>query len=507
MRKFFKTVAIVTVFSVCEKFLGFLYRIYLSRSIGAEGVGVYQVALTAFAFLMTLISSGTPVTVSRLITKYRSENQPLKSAKVITAGISVTFFLAVVTVAFCYLFRGKISSLFADERCGEIFFTILPSLIFVSVYSVLRGVFWGNKDFLPYSLIELTEEIVMIISGIIIITVTGHKAGGAFGAGVAVAVSFVASFTLAFIVFFVRKNKFRNPRSEMKNLIAASAPVTAMRTVNSLGIAALSVILPLRLVSAGFTESQAMSLFGSAAGQAVPLLFVPSTLITSFTLVLIPEISENYYGKKRFALKSNVERALKFTTFLSCAFIPLFTVCGEEIGLIVFGSYDCGKYLTASAFLVPFIGLSGITTSILNSVGCEKRALVYCIISGVLMLLSVWFLPKFIGIYALLVGFSFVYVLTTILNLMLIGKKCPEKPEFTGFFLLSAVLTLPAISLGAIAEKLLLKPLGTLLCTALCTALVTAVYLVCALGCGLADIEFIKSEFRKKRREKRAEGV
>ena len=123
------------------------------------------------------------------------------------------------------------------------------------------------------------------------------------------------------------------------------------------------------------------------------------------------------------------------------------------------------------------------------------------------MLLSVWFLPKFIGIYALLVGFSFVYVLTTILNLMLIGKKCPEKPEFTGFFLLSAVLTLPAISLGAIAEKLLLKPLGTLLCTALCTALVTAVYLVCALGCGLADIEFIKSEFRKKRREKRAEGV
>ena len=45
MKKFFKTVAFVTVFSVCEKCLGFLYRIYLSRSIGAEGVGLYQVSL------------------------------------------------------------------------------------------------------------------------------------------------------------------------------------------------------------------------------------------------------------------------------------------------------------------------------------------------------------------------------------------------------------------------------------------------------------------------------
>jgi hypothetical protein len=83
----------------------------------------------------------------------------------------------------------------------------------------------------------------------------------------------------------------------------------------------------------------------------------------------------------------------------------------------------------------------------------------------------------------------------------------PRKAGVYGIFPVVRGLTLPAISLGAIAEKLLLKPLGTLLCTALCTALVTAVYLVCALGCGLADIEFIKSEFRKKRREKRAEGV
>ena len=507
MRKFFKTVAVVTIFSVCEKFLGFLYRIYLSRAIGSEGVGVYQVALSVFAFFLTVICSGTPVTVSRLIVKYRSEKASEKINKVITAGITSTFFLAVAVVALCYVFRSGLSFLFADYRCERLFFIVLPSLIFTSVYSVLRGVFWGNKDFLAYSVIELIEEIVMIVSGIIIITAVGQNADGALGAGVAVMISYIASFSLAFIVFFVRKNKFASPMSEMKNLISASAPVTAMRTVNSLAVSALSVILPLRLVAAGYTESQAMSLFGSAAGQAVPILFIPVTLITSFTLVLIPEISENYYGKNYSVLKGDVEKALKFTMLLSCTFIPLFAVCGEEIGILIFGSYDCGKYLTASAFLVPFIGLSGISSSILNSIGCEMRALIYCIVSGVFMLLSIWFLPQFIGIYALLVGFSFVYVLTTVLNVMLIYKKCPEKPNFIWFFLFSAVLTLPAISLGVILEKLLLKALGTFLCMVISSAFVSAVYALCCIGSGIAEIDIIRAKFFGGKTKKSAKCV
>ena len=75
LRTFFKTVAIVTVFSLSEKFLGFLYRIFLSRTIGAEGIGLYQVALSVFALLLTISCSGTPITVSRLMTKYKAQNQ------------------------------------------------------------------------------------------------------------------------------------------------------------------------------------------------------------------------------------------------------------------------------------------------------------------------------------------------------------------------------------------------------------------------------------------------
>ena len=153
MRRFFKTVLIVTIFSFCEKFLGFLYRIYLSRTIGAEGVGMYQVALSVFAFLLTLCCSGTPITVSRLMTKYSSINNKERVQKVITAGLTFTLLLSACICLFVFVFRSYLSIVFADDRCTSIFLVVMPGLIFTSLYAVLRGVFWGNKDFLPYSVI------------------------------------------------------------------------------------------------------------------------------------------------------------------------------------------------------------------------------------------------------------------------------------------------------------------------------------------------------------------
>ena len=498
----------VTVFSVCEKTLGFLYRIYLSRAIGAEGVGAYQVALSVFAFLLTLICSGTPVTLSRLMTKYRAENNSVRVNKVITAAISFTLLISVPVCVFCYLCGNSLSFLFADDKSRKIFFIVLPGLIFTSVYSVLRGVFWGNKDFLPYSIIELLEEICMIIVGILVITFMHDKANGSLGAGAAVVVSYVFSFTLATVTFFVRKNKLVSPKGEFKNIIFASVPVTAMRTVNSLAVSLVAVILPQRLIAAGFTESQALSLFGSAAGQAIPILFIPTTLIGSFTLVLIPEISENYYSHKNIALKNDVEKAIRFTAILTCLFIPVFLVLGDFIGIIVFDSHECGEYLTASAFLMLFMGLSGITTSILNSIGYELETLLFCVVGGVFMLLSIWFLPQVMGIYALLVGFSCVYLLTTLLNIIYLYKKCPVKPKLVKYTVFAAVITLPSALLGFMLKKLLTDIFGVFFTLIAVSAAISVFYGALCVGFGLVSVDVIRAKiggrvFFKKLRAKR----
>ncbi len=503
MRRFFKTVLIVTVFSVCEKFLGFLYRIYLSHTIGAEGVGLYQVALSVFAFLLTLCCSGTPITVSRLMTKYEAENDKLKIRKVITAGIVFTAILSLTLCALGFILRKHLHLIFADSRCNGIFLVVLPGIVFTSVYAVLRGVFWGNKDFLPYSVIELLEEICMILVGVFLINRARGVFEGALSAGVAVLISYIFSFTLATTVFFIRKNKLASPVSELKPLLSSALPVTAMRTVNSLAVSLVSIILPLRLIASGYSRSEAMSLFGSAVGQAIPLLFIPTSLIGAFTLVIIPEIAENYYKKRNEFLKNDVEKTVKFTLFLTCLFVPVFFCLGNQIGLIIFGSTSSGKYLRASSYLMIFIGLSNITTSILNSIGQENKALIFCMISGLFMIVSVWFLPKFMGIYALLVGFTFVYGLTTLLNLILLYKKIPVKPKIIKFSLSCVALLLPTIFLGELLKRLLLSYLGPFLTVLVTSILLVGFSLATNFGFNLIEFSMIKSTFFSKKKKKK----
>ena len=500
MKDFVKTVATVTVFSVCEKFLGFLYRIYMSHTIGSEGVGLYQVALSTFGFLFTLISSGIPITVSRLMAKYKAQKNQDKVSKIITAGLSVSLSLSVPIALILLIFNGSFAFIFADQRCMKIFLIIAPGLIFTSVYSVIRGVFWGNKDFLPYSIIELLEEICMIIVGVVLINHASSVYDGAIRAGVAVIVSYLFSFIVSTSIFFIRKNKLANPISELKPLLVSSTPVTVMRTVSSLSMSLVSFILPLRLIASGLTHSEAISLFGSAVGQAIPLLFIPTSLIGSFTLVLIPEISENYYNKKSLNLKHDIEKSIKFTLFLTSLFIPVFLVCGKEIGIIVFNSHECGNFLSASAILVVFVGLSSITTSILNSLGAENNVLLFYMISGLLMLACVWFLPKFMGVYSLVIGFLFIYGLTSLLNLRLICKKSQQKPKVLWFLLLSIVFSLPTALIGVMIEKMILGLLGSFL-TVVATSFIMVVFNIALFfGFNLIDLDMVKNNLIKKKK-------
>ena len=431
------------------------------------------------------------------MTKYRSQGKNAQVNKVITAGLSITVMIALPICVLTFILNGNLGFLFADPRCKNIFLIVLPALCFNSVYSVLRGVFWGNKDFLPYSVIELLEEICMIVVGVILIALSSNVTEGAYGAGIAVLVSYIASFSLAVAVFFLRKNKLANPKSEFKNLLFSSAPVTVMRTANSLAVSLVSVILPMRLIAAGMSSADALSSYGAAVGQAIPLLFIPTTLIGSFVLVLVPEISENFYRKRYFYLKRDIEKSLKFTVFVSCLFIPVFVVCGREIGVLIYDSATAGEYLSSSAFLMFFMGISNITTSVLNSIGFENKTLLYFVISGILMLACIWVLPTFIGIYALLVGFTFIYGLTSVLNLIKINKECKEKPAYLKFILSAAALIAPTVLLGFMLKSLLLPLFGTALTFISVSAILVVFNALLYVGFNLIDIKTILLKIKK----------
>ena len=421
----YRSAAQVTAFSTVEKGLSFVYRIILTRIIGAEGIGIYQICLTVFSVFLTVASSGIPVTVSRLMAKSNAKNDISGKHAAVTAGVICTLAITVPIALILFFGRNAFGFLFSDVRCVQIFVILLPGLIITSIYAVIRGSFWGNKQFLPYSVIELVEDAIMVFAGIALIWGVTDPVIGARNAIFAVLISYTFSFAASLFWYFKKGGKFVNPKKQLKPLLASATPITAMRTATSLLNSAVSVLMPALLISAcGYSSSEALAIYGVAMGMAVPLLFAPSALIGSIAVVVAPELSENYYRKREKAVRYDVEKTVKAATFIATVLIPILFVLGNALSVCLFDNEFCGELVRNCAFIVLPLCIAMITNTILNSMNCEKQTLLNFCIGAVAMVVSVLFLTRYLGVYAYALGLALSQIICAALNLRLLRKKC-----------------------------------------------------------------------------------
>lgn len=502
MQNLYRTAAVVTVFSAIEHGLGFLYRIILSRVLGSEGLGVYQVSLTVFAVFLTATSSGLPITLSRVITGHRTKGnlKGEQSATTAAALIALAFSLPVTLLLFA--FRSSFSQIFSDARCADLFYILIISLSFTSLYAIIRGSFWGNKRFFSYSLIELIEEIVMIIAGVLLLVVLDSDLPDVNLAAIAVLISYLCSFAIAVVCYIVRGGKLRSPKGQIKPLLSSSLPVTAMRTSNSLINSLISVLFPARLAAAGVSAAKAMSEYGVVYGMVMPVLMIPSTLISSIALVLVPEFSECFYRKQKEKLTALVEKALNSTLLIAGLLAPFFLVCGEDVGILLFSNAASGKLIAYSALILFPMSVTMISTSLLNSMNCERQTLIFFLCGAGAMLLCVWFLPKYLGSGALLLGMTCDFGISAVCSLTLLHKKT-GKLRSKPYFLKLICAVIPVSLFGYFLHKLFVLYFSFLPAAALTMLALGIAEIALFSVLKLLDLRALCSRFLSKKSEKR----
>ncbi len=505
----YKNASIVTGLSVAERGLGFLYRIVLSRLIGAEGLGLYQVANSLYFLLCTLTTGGIPVTLSRMIAKARAERNPDKEKSVLSAGLALCLCIAVPLFALFFLFGKGMPFLFSDERGFEILKILLLGLCFASVCAVLRGYFWGNKKFLTASLLETTEEIVMVLVGVALLSGVASPLDGAKKAAWAATAADIVSCVIAVVCFFATGGRLRKPKKELKPLFTASVPITSVRTSGSLVSSAVAVLLPAMLIRAGLGEREALSLFGVVSGMVMPVLFIPSTLIGSFALVLAPELSADYYQKKDERLRKNILRGLTFSILVACALIPFFFVLGEDMGRIAFSNATAGNVIKNSCLILLPMSLTMISGSMLNSIGFEKQTFRFFFFGSATLLICILLLPAVCGVYAYIVGLGASYAVTALCNLLFLNKKRPFLSKARGqgcvhrlFWAGASVL--PLSLFGQLFYALFAKIAGEILCVFFTASAMGIVALLLYFLTGVLPWKRVKALFLYRNRRKKA---
>lgn len=296
-----------------------------------------------------------------------------------------------------------------------------PAIISTGAYCSMRGSLWGKEKYIEASLVELIEQILRIIICIVIFIVC-ENIEKTYSPAIAFGIAGVISTIIGFIYYFKVGGKFSNPNKYFKPVISSSLPITLSRLAGSLIFPLISIILPLQLITLGYTNSTAISLLGIILGMTFPLLSIPSTLIGSLGMALIPKIADFSSSKNYNFLNKQINQSIKICSIICFVFIPIFIALGEPICLFLFNNIEAGYYLKIGSILIVPMGLTQLTTSIINSMGKETKALTNFAICGVILTICIILLPYILGIYSIFIALLINNILCFILNIITIKK-------------------------------------------------------------------------------------
>lgn len=455
MKSLFKAVALITIFSVITRALGFFFRIYLSRVLGAEAIGLYQVSMSIFMVLLTIVSSGLPLVISKLSASLGAKGDRKAEHSMVATALIMGLIASVTLCLVILIFHNLLGFVFTDSRCVTILLILLPGVVFSAVYSTFRGALWGHSNFFAVCIVELFEQVARIVLGVLFLASVTTIMEGAMNAAWSMTIACALSAIFVTILYFAYGGRLKKPKGYFKPLFKSSAVITGVRVVSSLVQPVIAIIVPLRLVAAGYTSSQALSIYGVAMGMTLPFVFIPSALIGSLAMALVPDISTAVAKQDTGHIQNRVLSSLVFTVFISCLFIPLYMGAGENIGLFFYDNIQSGTLLATSAWIVIPIGLTNITSSILNALGLEGKSLRNYIVGAIFMLLSIWFLPKYIGINAVVIGMGVCMALASYLNIRMIEKATSSKlPIWKNLFLM-LLLCLPVAAIVSFTTNIL----------------------------------------------------
>ncbi len=498
-KSLFKAVVLVAVFSIITRFLGFVFKIYLSRELGAELLGVYQIAMSVFMVLVILVSSGLPLAVSKQTAKYVAFNNKKAENAVATSALVIG---VIVSLAICLVFfslQNVLGKMFTDFRCMEILLIMLPAVVASAFYSAFRGALWGRQDYFSVGWTELAEQVIRILLFVVMVEFLFTSLDGAVAAGLSMMIACVCSAILAGIVFFKKGGRLTKSKGYYKEVLKSSAPVTGVRAASSLIQPLIAVLFPFMLVATGTSNEVALSLFGIAMGMTFPLLFLPSTLVGSLSFTLIPELSTALACNKKNLAEERVRSGLLFAVIVSAMVIPLYMGVGVPICELLFDSTLSGQFLVGAAWIMIPLGLSNITSSILNAFNLEVKSFINNILGGLALILCVVCLTASLNVYALIIGFGLCMALTTFLNILMIKKHTKIKLGLIKPLLLCSLFAGLCAMLTHFVYDLCLYVFPSIIALILASGVAISSFVLLCICFKVCDFAFLISKFKRNK--------
>jgi stage V sporulation protein B len=388
------------------KILGFVNKIVVARIMGAEGVGLYSMAVPTLILVITITQIGLPVAISKLVAEAEAVNNRSKIKQILVVSLATTGTLSIIFTVGMIGFAPIISKYFlTDARAFYPLVAISPIVPIVALSSVLRGYFQGRQNMKPSAYSQVIEQVVRITL-VAVLTSAFLPLGIEYAAaGAMISVVFGELASLIYMVFMfktkkrikVRKNFFGNLKEGKKtfqDLMAVALPTTGSRLIGSVSYFFEPIVVSQSLAIAGVTTVLATKQYGELAGFAIPLLFLPTFITYSLSVSLVPAISEAAAGKQYKLIHHRLAQALRLALVsggISCVILYVFAV---PIMDLMYNAPTVSTYIKIMAPFSIFLYFQGPLQAALQALNLAKAAMVNSLIGAVVKISAVFVLAS-----------------------------------------------------------------------------------------------------------------
>lgn len=404
----------MTVVGLSLRTVGLIFGAYISRTVGAEGVGLNTLIMTVYSFAVTFATSGVGLTVTRLVAANVGEGREARTGTTLRGAIIYSLlFSGAATLALAAL-----SGFFANTVIGDVR-AIFPlqilslSLIPAALSGVFSGYFIGLKKVARNSLIQVLGQLLRIaLTVYLLATLVTKGVGEAVSAlCVGMTVSEFVSFLIALAVFLAdRAREARRVGTErgaaLRPVFGMAIPLAVSAYIRSALLSLEHSLITKRLIKRGESLSEALSSFGSLHGMALQMVLYPMSPLSSFSGLLVPEFAEaQSRGEGGRASRIASEAISATLAYATCAAVMLY-VFSEELGYGVYGSFSAGSFIALLAPVVPLMYLDHVVDSMLKGIGEQVYSMWVNIVDSTLSVVLVWLLIPVFGIS----GYAFVII-------------------------------------------------------------------------------------------------
>lgn len=403
---FLKNAVIMTITAFILRGLGVFLRVYLSKKIGAEGMGLYQLILSIYMLFATFATAGVSTAAIQVVNDEMTKGtkQTVLKAFKKTLCISICWGLMLAILLYNLSdFIGK--SWISDVRTIPSLKLTIFALPFMAATSCIKGYFIAYRRVSIPSEAQILEQVLRIALIFFIIDYFIPYGIGAACVAIIIGdvISEMSSFSYSYIAYRKEKKRHgneylaRNQKASpvLGKVLKTAGPIALNKYLNTILRTFENILIPDSLTKFSSSREKALEEIGLLKGMAMPVLFFPSSLLTAFSTLLIPEMAEAKSLGRESTVREIANKTFKISILISILIAGIFFVFAYELAEIIYGNLEIGYIIKVLAPIVPFMYLETVVMGILQGLNQQIHSLKYNIFDSIIRISLIYiFVPS-----------------------------------------------------------------------------------------------------------------